>query len=144
MIGFLRGKHRRADLPAMLAALDEALTVLDGRADGQPLDAARSLVDRAGERLRLSGEHTVVALAGSTGSGKSSIFNALAGSNLAFRLTIYSRPYNHLEYGYATGHNPSRTWYYPPDYDGDSTNVIAGTVDPTIRTQRRRQLGVGS
>lgn len=73
-----------------------------------------------------------------------STFGALAGSNLAFRLTIYSRPYNHLEYGYATGHNPSRTWYYPPDYDGDSTNVIAGTVDPTIRTQRRRQLGVGS
>jgi hypothetical protein len=43
------------------------------------LAAARALVERAGERLALSRTHTVVALAGSTGSGKSSIFNALAG-----------------------------------------------------------------
>ncbi|MGO9297552.1 MAG: GTPase, partial [Streptosporangiaceae bacterium] len=38
---------------------------------------------RAGERLRLSSEHTVVALAGGTGSGKSSLFNALAGADFS-------------------------------------------------------------
>jgi len=45
--------------------------------DGE-LVAAHTLVERAGSRLKLSQDHTVVALAGSTGSGKSSLFNALA------------------------------------------------------------------
>ena len=40
--------------------------------------AAHTLVERAGARLALSRDHTVVALAGATGSGKSSLFNALA------------------------------------------------------------------
>jgi len=79
----LRGRHRRTDLPAMLAALDEAVEVLDGRADPKVLTRALAVGSRAGERLRLSGEHTVVALAGSTGSGKSSLFNALAGEDLS-------------------------------------------------------------
>ena len=79
----LRGRHRRTDLPAMLAALDEAVEVLDGRADPKVLKRALAVGSRAGERLRLSGEHTVVALAGSTGSGKSSLFNALAGEDLS-------------------------------------------------------------
>jgi len=33
------------------------------------LDDAESVLKRAGERLRLSGNHTVIALAGGTGSG---------------------------------------------------------------------------
>ena len=45
--------------------------------------SAAAVVERAGARLRLSGEHTVVALAGATGSGKSSTFNALTGLELA-------------------------------------------------------------
>ena len=79
----LRGRHRRADLPAMLAALDEAVEALDGRAAPALLDRARLVSTRAGERLRLSGEHTVVALAGSTGSGKSSLFNVLSGADIS-------------------------------------------------------------
>ena len=79
----LRGRHRRADLPAMLAALDEAVEALDGRAAPALLDQARAVSTRAGERLRLSGEHTVVALAGSTGSGKSSLFNVLSGADIS-------------------------------------------------------------
>jgi GTP-binding protein EngB required for normal cell division len=67
----------------MLTALDEALAELQGRADPELLARAAAVGGRAGERLRLSGEHTVVALAGSTGSGKSSLFNALAGSDLS-------------------------------------------------------------
>ncbi len=67
----------------MLAALDAALVELDGRADDKLVRRARGVADRAGERLRLSGEHTVVALAGATGSGKSSLFNTLAGGDLS-------------------------------------------------------------
>ena len=47
------------------------------------LDEAESVLTRAGERLRLSGNHTVVALGGGTGSGKSSLFNALAGATFS-------------------------------------------------------------
>jgi GTP-binding protein EngB required for normal cell division len=47
------------------------------------LDNADSMLKRAGERLRLSSNHTVVALAGGTGSGKSSLFNALSGATFS-------------------------------------------------------------
>jgi len=47
------------------------------------LDDSEALLRRAGERLRLSANHTVVALAGGTGSGKSTLFNALAGANFS-------------------------------------------------------------
>ena len=51
---------------------------------GQPLlDDADAVIKRAGERLRLSGHHTVVALAGGTGSGKSTLFNALSGATFS-------------------------------------------------------------
>src|SRR3954451_13611505 len=67
----------------MLASLDEALEALDGRADPALLQRAAAVGARAGERLRLSGDHTVVALAGSTGRGQSSLFKALAGAVLS-------------------------------------------------------------
>jgi energy-coupling factor transporter ATP-binding protein EcfA2 len=50
---------------------------------GALLDDAEAVLKRAGERLRLSGNHTVVALAGGTGSGKSTLFNALAGATFS-------------------------------------------------------------
>ena len=47
------------------------------------IDDADAVLRRAGERLRLSGSHTVIALAGGTGSGKSTLFNALSGANFS-------------------------------------------------------------
>ena len=47
------------------------------------LAEARRVVGQADRRLALSGSATVVALAGATGSGKSSLFNALSGTDLA-------------------------------------------------------------
>ena len=44
---------------------------------------AEALLARAGERLRLSAHHTIVVLAGGTGSGKSSLFNQLAGAQFS-------------------------------------------------------------
>src|SRR5580698_658486 len=51
--------------------------------DKELLDDAEAVLKRAGERLRLSGNHTVVALAGGTGSGKSTLFNALSGATFS-------------------------------------------------------------
>lgn len=72
---------RRVDPDVLLARLDALrrfLAAADGHLPDASLVAAHTLVERAGTRLALSRDHTVVALAGATGSGKSSLFNALA------------------------------------------------------------------
>ncbi|MFI6817139.1 GTPase [Nonomuraea sp. NPDC050328] len=77
---------RRKDGPSLddrLAALTEAADLADGRLPADLVLAARSVTDRAGVRRSLSVDHTVAALAGATGSGKSSLFNELAGADLA-------------------------------------------------------------
>jgi GTP-binding protein EngB required for normal cell division len=74
---------RGASLDTRLAGLEQAVSGAKGRLDDSVVDPAALVVERAGARLRLSAEHTVVALAGATGSGKSSTFNALAGLDLA-------------------------------------------------------------
>ncbi|MGZ4429072.1 MAG: GTPase [Nocardioidaceae bacterium] len=66
-----------------LDGLEEAVRLARGRLDPAVVDAAAAVVERSGARLRLSGDHTVVALAGATGSGKSTTFNALTGLDLA-------------------------------------------------------------
>ena len=76
----LRG-DRRVDPDELLGRLDARPAVpraVDGHLPADRLVAAHTLVERAGGRLALSRDHTVVALAGATGSGKSSLFNALA------------------------------------------------------------------
>ncbi len=77
-----------ARLPAKLASLTELTKIGSGRAgtDGfsqELLSDAETLLRRSGERMRMSATHTVVALAGGTGSGKSTLFNALAGANFS-------------------------------------------------------------
>lgn len=47
------------------------------------LERSRALVDKSSVRLDHGTSHTVVALAGATGSGKSSLFNAIAGAQIA-------------------------------------------------------------
>jgi GTP-binding protein EngB required for normal cell division len=74
---------RGSDIGARVKGLDEAVAAARGRLDDALVDRASGVVDRAAERLRLSADHTVVALGGATGSGKSSTFNALVGLELA-------------------------------------------------------------
>jgi len=69
-------------LDQRLTALDEAAGLAEGRLEPEQVQAARAVVERAGQRLGLGVEATVVALAGPTGAGKSSLFNAIAGSEL--------------------------------------------------------------
>ena len=72
-----------SDLDARLAHLSSAVQVLQDRTPSAAVDEAAAVVARASARLRLSADHTVVALAGATGSGKSSTFNALTGLDVA-------------------------------------------------------------
>jgi GTP-binding protein EngB required for normal cell division len=87
----LRGDRVDADaLVARVAAVQRFLTAVDGHLPPERLVPAYTLVERAGSRLALSGDHTVVALAGTTGSGKSSLFNSLA--RVAFSEVGVRRP----------------------------------------------------
>jgi len=81
----IRG-DRRVDPDVLIGRLDSIqmfLDAADGHLPSERLVPAHTLVERAGGRLALSRDHTVVALAGATGSGKSSLFNALARMNLS-------------------------------------------------------------
>jgi GTP-binding protein EngB required for normal cell division len=70
-------------LPERLRALDSLVELGTGRIDQQLLDDAATLLGQAGQRLKLSPDHTVVALAGGTGGGKSSLFNSVCGVDLS-------------------------------------------------------------
>ncbi|WP_349017378.1 GTPase [Streptomyces cavernicola] len=67
------------ELRARLDALRELVGLSRTRLDGQTLAEAGRVLDQAAARRGLSDRHTVVAIAGATGSGKSTLFNALAG-----------------------------------------------------------------
>ncbi|MGW0616239.1 GTPase [Streptomyces sp. NPDC002765] len=66
-------------LRSRLEALRELIGLSRTRLDSRTLAEAGRVLDEASTRRRLSGQHTVVAIAGATGSGKSQLFNALAG-----------------------------------------------------------------
>ncbi len=74
--------RRELPLSERLAALREAIEVAEGRIEVPEVGRARALLAKAGAREAL-GDATVVALAGATGSGKSTLFNALSGSEVS-------------------------------------------------------------
>ncbi|MEZ0578539.1 GTPase [Nocardioides sp. MH1] len=74
---------RGTAIGARLQGLEKAVAAARGRLDDALLDETVTTVERATGRLRLSAHHTVVAIAGATGSGKSSTFNALTGLELS-------------------------------------------------------------
>nr|WP_234443112.1 YfjP family GTPase [Streptomyces cellulosae] len=70
-------------LRSRLDALHELVGLSRARLDNRTLAEAGRVLDEATARRRLSGQHTVVAIAGATGSGKSQLFNALAGVTIS-------------------------------------------------------------
>lgn len=67
---------------ARMIQIGSARTGRDGFGEKLLTDAEEVLA-RAGERMRLSSSHTVVVLAGGTGSGKSSLFNRISGADFS-------------------------------------------------------------
>ena len=74
---------RKSDVRPRIEGLRQAAEAARGRLDEKLVDEATEVAERARARLELSADHTVVALAGATGSGKSSTFNALTDLDLA-------------------------------------------------------------
>ncbi|PQZ92238.1 ABC transporter [Arthrobacter sp. MYb227] len=85
-----RSEATISPLEKRLEALKEATELGDGRLSSQASEEAWALLERASTRRTLSSEHTVVGFFGATGSGKSSLFNAVVGENLA--RTAATRP----------------------------------------------------
>ncbi|NUL43617.1 ABC transporter [Cellulosimicrobium funkei] len=75
--------HDSSPLDRKLSALETAARLGEDRVTDEALASARQVVERARERRLLSGDHTVVGFFGATGSGKSSLFNAVTGHPLA-------------------------------------------------------------
>jgi GTPase Era involved in 16S rRNA processing len=85
--GLLEGARklltRDTDIGARVEGLEAAAHAARGRLDDQLVDEAEAVAKKVASRLRLSAEHTVVGIAGATGSGKSSTYNALTGLELS-------------------------------------------------------------
>ena len=83
------------ELTARSHALEQAVAAGGKQLDPAAVASARAVVDKIAGRISKTGGHTVVALAGATGSGKSSLFNAMVGSTVAVvgaRRPTTSRP----------------------------------------------------
>jgi energy-coupling factor transporter ATP-binding protein EcfA2 len=72
-----------ADLRDLIDRFDRLVSVADGLVPDEVLESAARVGRRARDRRGFLGETVVVALAGGTGSGKSSLINALAGEIVA-------------------------------------------------------------
>lgn len=113
----------RIALTDRTAALETAVVAATGRLDADLLDDARAVIARTRQRGGLSAEHTVVALAGATGSGKSSVLNVVAGTDVA---TVgVRRP--------TTSHPVAAVW-------GDG----AGPLLDWLEVRRRHEMPVGT
>nr|WP_209067990.1 GTPase [Arthrobacter pigmenti] len=75
--------QRHARLATRLESLNTARELAVGRIEADELQQLYGVLDRASTRRSLSSGHTVVGLFGPTGSGKSSLLNALTGTDLA-------------------------------------------------------------
>ena len=71
------------ELAGRSQALTGALEEGNGQLDAEQRAAGHEVVEKVRARTALRGGHTVVALAGATGSGKSSLFNLLVGADVA-------------------------------------------------------------
>ena len=70
-------------LPEGIVCLDNALEAERGHLDEELLTEGANLLSKVRTRRAEGMEHTVVAFAGCTGSGKSSLLNAVVGEDLA-------------------------------------------------------------
>ncbi|MDN5803181.1 MAG: 50S ribosome-binding GTPase, partial [Microlunatus sp.] len=79
----IRGRGGTGRVLERLDALEQAVNMGRDRLDPRAKAEAERVLGRTQERMRHGGENTVVALAGATGSGKSSLFNAVTGTQVA-------------------------------------------------------------
>jgi GTP-binding protein EngB required for normal cell division len=123
--------RRVADLGVRLEALGRAVELGERRCVPDVLAPARALLARAAARRRHAPERTVVALAGGTGSGKSTLFNAISGEPLA--PTGVRRPTT----------SRSRAAIWPAATAGAGSDDVSGLLDWLEVRDRHFVAGAG-
>ncbi len=111
-----------------LRALRDISALGEGRLDESVLTRIRTTTATAAERLGHGTSHTVVALAGATGSGKSSLFNAITGTEWAttgIRRPTTSTP---LAAVYGDGAEQLLDWLEIPNRQRHDAGELAGLV----------------
>ncbi|WP_294569699.1 GTPase [uncultured Arthrobacter sp.] len=78
-----RGAGSKSGLHNQLEALDSVRGLAEGRLPDEHVQGLFGVLDRASSRRSLSADHTVIGIFGPTGSGKSSLINALSGTEVA-------------------------------------------------------------
>ncbi|MBL8929269.1 MAG: 50S ribosome-binding GTPase [Kineosporiaceae bacterium] len=115
-------------LRARLRALSRIADLGQGRLDEPVLARIQSTLATATARLGHGTSHTVVALAGATGSGKSSLFNAITGTEWAttgIRRPTTSSP---LAAVYGDGAGPLLDWLEIPNRQRHEGGSLEGLV----------------
>lgn len=142
-----RREDRAVPLVQRLDALDRAVEVLEDVAPSGEVDSAREIIERIDRRRVLSAEHTVIGLFGATGSGKSSLVNALVGtevSKAAVRRPTTARPVAAV-LG-EVGSDELLDWLGVPDrhhLDGSGTALeLAGNAPASGRKRRSAEQEV--
>ena len=123
MIGF--GKRSGPTLPEQIEALREAVQLAEGRLHPDTIGFGQHVIEKAGERLRHGTTHTLVALLGPTGAGKSSMANALIGTDVA---TVGVR-------------RPTTSTTLAAVWGGDEEVVSSGPLLDWLGVAERYQLG---
>ncbi|WP_336924171.1 GTPase [Aquipuribacter sp. SD81] len=103
------------EVPDLTGRIREALSVGGDRFEPERVAAAEDELARTEARAGLGIEHTVVALVGATGSGKSSLFNAVAGftiSQVGVRRPTTGDP---VACVWGTGADPLLDWLAVPE-----------------------------
>jgi GTPase Era involved in 16S rRNA processing len=77
------GTKEASRLHTRLEALNDARELAGGVLPDESLDDVLHVLERASSRRSMSSDHTVVGFFGATGSGKSSLFNAVSGAEIA-------------------------------------------------------------
>lgn len=72
-----------APLAERIDALEHATSLLEGVVPERVLEESQGVLERIDSRRALSAEHTVIGLFGATGSGKSTLINALVGAEIS-------------------------------------------------------------
>jgi predicted GTPase len=136
VVGDLHGPVSAA-IATRVDALAEALERAEGLLDPVVVTAVAGAVDRVRERLVLGVDRTVVAIVGGTGSGKSSLFNAV--TRLQFAEVGQTRPTTALPSACVWGRDggalldwlgvdPHRRIQRESLLDGDEEEALSGLV----------------
>ncbi|MGO1510541.1 MAG: GTPase family protein [Actinomycetaceae bacterium] len=118
-----RRTHETGDLATDLGHLRSAVEAARGHLPAAALDRADGVLARAGERDAIAPGTTVAALLGATGSGKSSLVNALAGAPVA--RVAPTRP---------TTQRPHAVTYAPGPDGPQATSALLDWLDVPERT----------